>query len=96
MNRRSFLLSLLSTAVLDPERLLWVPSKTTIFIPAGHIYGYSDFITLSTLLVDTAIDDEVAQYARDLGYRAGLSVDTIILRAVERSDKRKRRGHPIG
>lgn len=32
MNRRAFLSSLLATAVLDPERLLWTPTKT-IFIP---------------------------------------------------------------
>ena len=32
MNRRNFIASLLATAVLDPERLLWVKTKT-IFIP---------------------------------------------------------------
>ena len=34
MNRRSFLSMLAATAVLDPERLLWVPGAKTIFIPA--------------------------------------------------------------
>lgn len=33
MNRRLFLQSLLATAVLDPDRLLWVPGVKTIFIP---------------------------------------------------------------
>ena len=33
VNRRSFLASLLATATLDPEKLLWVPGKKTIFMP---------------------------------------------------------------
>ena len=36
MNRRSFLSALATAAsamALDPERLLWVPGKKTIFIP---------------------------------------------------------------
>ena len=33
MNRRSFLASLLTPLVLDPEKLLWVPGAKTIFIP---------------------------------------------------------------
>lgn len=58
MNRRSFL-SLLSTAmVLDPERLLWIPGKKTIFIPpapplsevvAVQLWGTSDGCTFSLL-----------------------------------------------
>jgi N4-gp56 family major capsid protein len=38
---------------------------------------YSDFITLSRLLTETAIDSIAANAAEQLGYRAGLSVDTI-------------------
>lgn len=37
MNRRGFLTTLaaaLTGAVLDPERLLWVPGQKTIFIPS--------------------------------------------------------------
>ena len=37
MNRRGFLGALLSAAVLDPERLLWVPGKRKIFIPPLQI-----------------------------------------------------------
>lgn len=33
MNRRSFLASLLATATLDPERLLWTPGRKLISIP---------------------------------------------------------------
>lgn len=39
---------------------------------------YSDYITLSKLLVDTAIDSIAANAADQLGYRAGLTVDTIV------------------
>jgi len=41
------------------------------------VQEYSDFITLSKLLVETAIDPIAANAADQLGYRAGLSVDTI-------------------
>ena len=33
MNRRSFIGTLLGALAIDPERLLWVPGKKTIFIP---------------------------------------------------------------
>ena len=33
MHRRAFLSSLIAAAVLDPERLLWVPGKKLISIP---------------------------------------------------------------
>jgi hypothetical protein len=44
---------------------------------------YADFITLSDLSVDTLIDPSVSHAARNLGYRAGLSVDTIIRNVVD-------------
>jgi hypothetical protein len=34
MQRRTFLASLIATAVLDPEKLLWVPGRKTISIPS--------------------------------------------------------------
>lgn len=37
MNRRGFLGALLGAA-LDPERLLWVPGKKLISIPAPRVY----------------------------------------------------------
>ncbi len=37
MQRRTFLASLIATAVLDPERLLWVPGQKTISIPRGTV-----------------------------------------------------------
>lgn len=39
MNRRSFVASLLAAAMLDPERLLWIPGKKTIFLPPASISG---------------------------------------------------------
>ena len=33
MNRRGFLSALVGAAVLDPERLLWIPGKKLISIP---------------------------------------------------------------
>lgn len=39
---------------------------------------YSDFITISTFLQETAIDAIVENASEQLGYRAGLSVDTIV------------------
>ena len=36
MNRRGFLASLIAGAVLDPERLLWVPGAKLISIPAAQ------------------------------------------------------------
>src|SRR5262245_30870557 len=37
MNRRGFLGTLLSAAVLDPEKLLWVPGQKLISIPSGKV-----------------------------------------------------------
>lgn len=68
MNRRGFLSSLTALAgiaTFDLERALWVPSKL-ISIPASN--GPIRFDIYRT------VDD----YARHLGYRAGLTVDTLI------------------
>jgi hypothetical protein len=40
MNRRSFLTALgigVTAATLDPEKLLWIPGKKTIFIPPAKV-----------------------------------------------------------
>lgn len=44
---------------------------------SATVSEYSDFATLSSLLEETAIDPITQNYAEQLGYRAGLSVDTI-------------------
>lgn len=51
---------------------------------SATVAQYADFISFSDMLVDTAIDgDIVAVGADQLGYRAGLSVDTIIRNEVD-------------
>ena len=52
-----------------------LPLTTTTV--TATVSEYSDFINLATLLVETAIDPIVQNAAEQLGYRAGLSVDTI-------------------
>lgn len=49
-------------------------ASTTV---SATVAEYSDFSSLSTLLVETAIDPIVQNFSENLGYRAGLSVDTI-------------------
>lgn len=44
---------------------------------------YSDFVTLSTLITDSAIDQIVTNVAAEIGYRAALTVDTLIRVALE-------------
>lgn len=44
---------------------------------SGTVSEYQDFITVSTLLDETAIDPIVTNAAEQLGYSAGISVDTI-------------------
>lgn len=55
-------------------------STTTL---SGTVSEYADFITVSTLLDETAIDPIVQNAAEQLGYAAGLSVDTIIKAAFD-------------
>jgi N4-gp56 family major capsid protein len=50
---------------------------------SGSVSEYSDFITVATLLDETAIDPIVQNAAEQLGYSAGLSVDTIIKAAFD-------------
>jgi len=45
---------------------------------SATVSEYADFLTISTLLQDTAIDPIVVNASFNLGYRAGLSVDTIV------------------
>ena len=49
MNRRNFIASLLATAVLDPERLLWTPTKTIFIPPPSGLAFHNDAFTLMTI-----------------------------------------------
>lgn len=44
---------------------------------------YSDFTNLSTMVIDTAINDMVAQASEDMSYRAALSVDLTVRTEIE-------------
>lgn len=57
-----------------------VLTTTTV---SGTVSEYNDFITVSTLLDETAIDPIVTNASEQLGYSAGLSVDTIIKTAFD-------------
>ena len=50
---------------------------------SASVSQYSDYISLSDLLVDVAIDPIVSNAAGILGYRLGLSVDTIVRTELE-------------
>jgi len=52
-----------------------LPLTTTTV--SATVSQYSDFATISTLLEETAIDPITQNAAEQLGYRAGLSVDTV-------------------
>ncbi len=60
------------------EGTVGVSSTLTTTTVSGTVSEYADFVTVSTLLDETAIDPIVQNAAEQLGYAAGLSVDTII------------------
>lgn len=44
---------------------------------SGTVSEYADFVSISTLLKETSISNEIQAAADELGYRASISVDTI-------------------
>lgn len=46
-------------------------------IVSGSVSEYADYVSVSTLLQDTSISNELKAAATELGYRASISVDTI-------------------
>ncbi len=53
IDRRSFLRVLLAGAagaVLDPEKLLWVPGQKTIFLPSVEVFHGGDLSTIDAIL----------------------------------------------
>ncbi len=70
MNRRGFLGAFLAAAVLDPERLLYVPGKKLISIPAPtrpEIYFSEDYMMAA--LYSIFLDEEHRiLYGPDGGY----------------------------
>lgn len=57
--------------------------QPTSRIVQSTVSEYSDYINISTFLNDTAIDNTVENYSALLGYRAGLSVDTITRNVID-------------
>lgn len=60
------------------EGAVGVSNTLTTTTVSGTVSEYADFITVSTLLDETAIDPVLINAAEQIGYSAGLSVDTII------------------
>jgi N4-gp56 family major capsid protein len=66
-----------------PEGAPGASNTLTSSTLSGTVAEYADFITVSTLLDETSIDPIVQNASEQLGYSAGLSVDTIIKTAFD-------------
>lgn len=73
---RYSLLSANTTPATEGAVSAGIPLTSTTV--SATVAEYADFITISTLLEQTAIDPIVENAAFNLGYRAGLTVDTIV------------------
>lgn len=67
----------------DTEGTVGSSNSLTTTTLSGTVVEYSDFITVSTLLDETALDPIVTNGAEQLGYSAGLSVDSILKAALD-------------
>jgi N4-gp56 family major capsid protein len=65
------------------EGVVGVPIPLSSGSFQATVEQYSDFTNLSTLLIDTAINDMVAQASEDMSYRAALSVDLTVRTEIE-------------
>lgn len=73
MNRRGFLGSLLGAAVIDHERLLWVPGRKTISIPMPGIVLTSKEVNAVYKLINSLMDKWYAEsYDQYLKYRCSV------------------------
>lgn len=72
-----------SNTTPSAEGVVGIPLPLSSGQFTGTVEEYSDFTNLSTLLIDTAINDMVAQAAEDMSYRAALSVDLTVRTEVE-------------
>ena len=67
-----------------PEGETVVPGQTlTSTTLSATVAQYADFMSFSDMLVDTSLDDIVTAGADILGYRAGLSVDTLVRNEID-------------
>jgi hypothetical protein len=65
MNRRGFLQALIGSAVLDPDRLLWVPGRKLISIPAPQV-GYRPLMIEDITKMALAILEKNLVFTRNL------------------------------
>lgn len=72
-----------STTAKSPEGSVGTSETMTSNILSATVSQYTNFISLSDMLVDTAIDPVVQNHAELLGYQAGLSVDSIIRTIID-------------
>jgi N4-gp56 family major capsid protein len=72
-----------NTTAKTPEGGVATSISTSSRTVSATVAQYTDFITVSDILVDTAIDPIVQNNAELLGYRAGLSVDTIVRTIID-------------
>jgi N4-gp56 family major capsid protein len=66
-----------NTTPKSPEGSVGSPTFVSSRTVSASVSQYTNFINVSDMLVDTAIDPIVQNTAELLGYQAGLSVDTI-------------------
>ncbi len=67
-----------------PEGTVGTSLELTSAVLTATVSQYSDYISFSDLLVDTAIDNDIVAVGADLlGYRAALTCDTIIRNVVD-------------
>jgi N4-gp56 family major capsid protein len=72
-----------STTAKSVEGGVGTSLSTSSRTVSATVSQYTDFINVSDFLVDTAIDPIVQSNAELLGYRAGLSVDTITRAVID-------------
>jgi len=67
-----------------PEGNVGTSLQLTTTTVSATVSQYTDFISLSDLLMDTAIDGDILARAADqLGYRGGLTFDTIVRNEID-------------
>lgn len=72
-----------NTTAKTPEGGVGTSISTSSRTVSATVSQYTDFINVSDMLADTAIDQIVQANAELLGYRAGLSVDTIVRTVID-------------
>jgi N4-gp56 family major capsid protein len=65
------------------EGVVGIPLPLSSSSFTATVEQYSDFTNLSTMLMDTTINDMVAQASEDMSYRAALSVDLTVRAEIE-------------